>query len=262
MHRFLIPDSSQPCPKEIEPSSPPPIAPQQDYQEASTTTPTGQNIQVTLERVSEGGTRRTAHFSRAAPESQAMTAAERARKKRAVASLYPEKEAALRAKDSSRKRERSAMAQEREETMRQPVIDVSEAEEEPQIEVSEPEEELQPSRQEPQIKDPCYYCQRHGSERCDRCPWGKRRDTVNRAAEWLCSRQVTNSEESEAQLTMQCTMKELLSLLQAEARWFRVKMREFRCICRPYRYDAQMDWLRTYLDTDRFMLVDREVHML
>ena len=260
MHRFLIPDSSQACPKEIEPSSPPPIAPQQDYQEASTTTPTGQNIQVTLERVSEGGTRRTAHFSRAAPESQAMTAAERARKKRAVASLYPEKQAALRAKDSSRKRERSAMAQEREETMRQPVIDVSEAEEEPQIEVSEPEEEVQPSRQE--RRDPCYYCQRHGSERCDRCPWGKRRDLVNRAAEWLCSRQVTNSEESEAQLTMQCTMKELLSLLQAEARWFRVKMREFRCICRPYRYDAQMDWLRTYLDTDRFMLVDREVHML
>ena len=262
MHRFLIPDSSQPCPKEIEPSSPPPIAPQQDYQEASTTTPTGQNIQVTLERVSEGGTRRTAHFSRAAPESQAMTAAERGRKKRAVASLYPEKEAALRAKDSSRKRERSAMAQEREETRRQPVIDVSEAEEEPQIEVSEPEEEPQPSRQEPQFKDPCYYCQRHGSERCDRCPWGKRRDLVNRAAEWLCSRQVTNSEESEAQLTMQCTMKELLSLLQAEGRWFRGKMREFRYICRPYRYDAQMDWLRTYLDTDRFMLVDREVHML
>ena len=197
MHRFLIPDSSQPCPKEIEPSSPPPIAPQQDYQEASTTTPTGQNIQVTLERVSEGGTRRTAHFSRAAPESQAMTAAERGRKKRAVASLYPEKEAALRAKDSSRKRERSAMAQEREETTRQPVIDVSEAEEEPQIEVSEPEEELQPSRQE--RRDPCYYCQRHGSERCDRCPWGKRRDLVNRAAEWLCSRQDGRSQTLRSQ---------------------------------------------------------------
>jgi hypothetical protein len=55
---------------------------------------------------------------------------------------------------------------------------------------------------------------------------------VNRAAEWLCSRQVTDSEEPEAQ----CTMKELLSALQAEDRWFRVKMREFRAICRPYRY--------------------------
>jgi hypothetical protein len=253
MHRFLVPDSSQPCPKEIEPSSPPPIAPQQDYQETSTTTPTGQNIQVTLERVSEGGTRRTAHFSRAAPESQAMTAAERGRKTRAVASLYPEKQAARRAKDTSRKRERSAMAQ---DTMRQPAIELSEAEEEPQIEVSEAEEEPQPSRQEPQQpshQDPCYYCQRYGSKRCDRCPWGQRRDTVNRAAEWLCSR-----EEPE----VQCTMKELLSALQAEDRWFRVKMREFRAICRPYRYHVQMDWLRTYLDHDRFSLQDREVHML
>ena len=96
MHRFLVPDSSQPCPKEIEPSSPPPIAPKQEYQEMSTTTPSGQHIQVTLERVSEGGTRHSAHFSRAAPDSQPMTAAERGRKKRAVASLFPEKQAALR----------------------------------------------------------------------------------------------------------------------------------------------------------------------
>ena len=54
----------------------------------------------------------------------------------------------------------------------------------------------------------------------------------------------------------------VLHLLGPGVRWFRGKVREFRYICRPYRYDAQMDWLRTYLDTDRFMLVDREVHML
>ena len=104
----------------------------------STTTPSGQHIQVTLERVSEGGTRHSAHFSRAAPDSQPMAAAERGRKQRAVASLFPEKQAALRAKDSSRKRERSATAQEQEEedvndqfdTMRQPEIEVFESEEE------------------------------------------------------------------------------------------------------------------------------------
>jgi hypothetical protein len=223
----------------------------------STTTPSGQHIQVTLERVSEGGTRHSAHFSRAAPDSQPMTAAERGRKKRAVASLFPEKQAALRVKDSSRKRERSATAQEQEEedvndqfdTLRQPEIE----EEEPQKESQQPSHQDPKESQQPSHQDPCYYCQRYGSKRCDRCPWGQRRDTVNRAAEWLCSR-----EESEAQ----CTMKELLSALQAEDRWFRVKMREFRAICRPYRYHVQMDWLRTYLDHDRFMLQDREVHMI
>ena len=181
----------------------------------STTTPSGQHIQVTLERVSEGGTRHSLHFSRAAPDSQPMTAAERGRKKRAVASLFPEKQAALRVKDSSRKRERSATAQEQEE---EDVNDQFDTLRQPEIEEEEPQKESQ----QPSHQDPCYYCQRYGSKRCDRCPWGQRRDTVNRAAEWLCSR-----EESEAQ----CTMKELLSALQAEDRWFRVKMREFRAIC-------------------------------
>ena len=217
----------------------------------STTTPSGQHIQVTLERVSEGGTRHSAHFSRAAPDSQPMTAADRGRKQRAVASLFPEKQAALRAKDSSRKRERSATAQEQEE---EDVNDQFDTMRQPEIEEEEPQKESQ----QPSHQDPCYYCQRYGSKRCDRCPWGQRRDTVNRAVEWLCSRQVTDSEEPEAQ----CTMKELLSALQAEDRWFRVKMREFRAICRPYRYHVQMDWLRTYLDHDRFMLQDREVHMI
>ena len=262
MERFLVAASSQPCQKETEPSSPAPSAPQQEVVETSTTTPTGHNIRVSLERVSEGGTRHTAHFSRAAPASQAMTAAERGRKKRAVTSLYPGKQAAQqaarRAYDSTKREERegSAMAQEGEEAepMRQPAIELSDEEEEPLPSRPEPPH---PSRQ-----DPCYYCLRLGSERCDRCPWGERRDLVNRVAEWLCLREVPGTEPGAEGSLSQCTMKELLSALQAEDRWFIAKMRDFRTICRPYRYHVQMDWLRTYLDVDRFMLVDRQVHLL
>ena len=64
-----------------------PRRPSQIVHETSVATPQGQNIIVTLERTSTGGTRREAAFKRAA--GGAMSEAERAQKKRVRASLFP-----------------------------------------------------------------------------------------------------------------------------------------------------------------------------
>jgi hypothetical protein len=76
--------------------------PSQKVHETEAATPTGQHIRVTLERTSTGGTRHEAHFERAA--SGPMSAAERAKKKRVRASLFPEEHTEKMAKESSRKR--------------------------------------------------------------------------------------------------------------------------------------------------------------
>ena len=70
--------------------------------ETSVVTPQGHHIEVTLERVSTGGTKHQAKFTRAA--SGAMTGAERAQKKRVRATLFPQQLATFRSKDSDRKR--------------------------------------------------------------------------------------------------------------------------------------------------------------
>ncbi len=69
-----------------------PRRPSQIVHETSVATPQGQNIIVTLERTSTGGTQREAAFKRAA--GGAMSEAERAQKKRVRASLFPDRQAA------------------------------------------------------------------------------------------------------------------------------------------------------------------------
>ena len=70
--------------------------------ETSAPTPEGRHLDVTLARVSTGGTRRQQSFKRAA--SGPMTGSERAEKKRKRALLFPKKQAMLRQKDAERKR--------------------------------------------------------------------------------------------------------------------------------------------------------------
>ena len=79
-----------------------PQRPSQVVHETSVPTPEGKHIVVTLERVSTGGTRRSASFTKAADK--AMTGAERAEKKRLRKSLFPDEQAAARDQDAKRKR--------------------------------------------------------------------------------------------------------------------------------------------------------------
>eukprot|EP00966_Prymnesium_polylepis_P246932 5710466-Prymnesium_polylepis.1 len=80
--------------------------PSQAVLESSAATPNGKNIVVTLERTSTGGTRHEAQFQRAA--GGAMSAAERANKKRKRATLFPAKDKAAHEKDAERKRKAAA----------------------------------------------------------------------------------------------------------------------------------------------------------
>lgn len=80
-----------------------PLRSSQIVTEKSVATPAGKHIKVTMERVSTGGTRYVAEFERAAT-CGAMTAAERALKKRKRRTLFPG------AQDADRKRAAAASA--------------------------------------------------------------------------------------------------------------------------------------------------------
>ena len=260
MERFLAAGRSSTMETAPE-SAAAPSSPKQTHQvqETSTKTPTGQHIKVTLERMSEGGTRHEANFTRAAPESAPMTAAERARKKRALTALYPDHQAEVRARDSARKRSASSLESSQVEETEVEESEVKQANESQQdaIDLSDGDEGSQAPQQPPHVD--CYYCRRHQRSCCDSCPFARKCHMVNSAAEWLCMREV-----SEPLHRAQCTMQELLSCLCAEHKYFRSKMREWARICRPYRYVVEEEWLRKYLDDNRFMLVsiDRTVHLL
>jgi hypothetical protein len=79
-----------------------PRRPSQIVHETFVATPQGQNIVVTLERTSTGGTRREGQFTRAA--GGAMSEAVRAQKKRVRASLFPDLQAAGRKRHAGRER--------------------------------------------------------------------------------------------------------------------------------------------------------------
>ena len=94
----MAPKAKQPsC---AQPASP--LRPSQIVNETSAVSTCGQHIEVTLERVSTGGTKHQAKFTRAA--SGAMSGAERAQKKRVRATLFPQQLATSRRTDSDRKR--------------------------------------------------------------------------------------------------------------------------------------------------------------
>lgn len=85
------------------PAATPERPPSQVVQESAAETEGGQHVDVTLERVSTGGTRHHAHFRRSA--SGSLTAGERKAKSRARLSLFPEGAAAARQRDATRKRD-------------------------------------------------------------------------------------------------------------------------------------------------------------
>jgi len=263
MERFLTARRSSTMETAPE-SAAAPSSPKQTHQiqETSTKTPTGQHIKVTLERMSEGGTRHEANFTRAAPESAPMTAAERARKKRALTALYPDHQAEVRARDSARKRSASSLEGSQVEETEVEESEVKQANESQKdaIDLSDSDGATQGSQapQQPPHVD-CYFCRRHRRGCCDSCPFARKCHMVNSAAEWLCMRDGPGSWQERA-----CTMQELLSCLCAVHNHFCSKMREWARICRPYRYVVEEEWLRKYLDDNRFMLVsiDRTVHLL
>ena len=76
--------------------------------ETEAISPGGQHRNVTLERVSTGGTRHQAGFKRAV--SGALSGAERMQKARMKRSLFPEEQAAARDADAARKRDERAPA--------------------------------------------------------------------------------------------------------------------------------------------------------
>ena len=102
MHRFFAP---------AEPALEQPDRPSQMVQERTVSTPRGQHVQVTLERVSTGGTRHQAQFERAS--TGPMSGAERMKKQRARCSLFPETQASAREKDAERVAARRTAAGER-----------------------------------------------------------------------------------------------------------------------------------------------------
>ena len=81
-------------------------------------TPRGQHVQVTLERISTGGTRHQAQFERAS--TGPMSGAERMKKQRARCSLFPETQASAREKDAERVAARRTAAGERSMVLRTP----------------------------------------------------------------------------------------------------------------------------------------------
>ena len=81
-----------------------PQRPSQIVHESTARDGTGQRAVITMERVSTGGTRYVRHFQRQQADAP-MSAAERAKKKRVRATLFPHKVAAARSKDRSRKRD-------------------------------------------------------------------------------------------------------------------------------------------------------------
>ena len=81
-----------------------PQRPSQIVHESTAPDDTGQHTVITMERVSTGGTRYVRQFQRQQADAP-MSAAERAKKKRVRATLFPHKIAAARTKDRSRKRD-------------------------------------------------------------------------------------------------------------------------------------------------------------
>lgn len=99
MHQFFAP---------AEPALEQHDGPSRMVQESTVSTPRGQHVQVTLERVSTGGTRHQAQFERAS--TGPMSGAERMKKQRARCSLFPETQASAREKDAERVAARRAAA--------------------------------------------------------------------------------------------------------------------------------------------------------
>ena len=102
MHRFFAP---------AEPVLEQPDRPSQLVQEIPVSTPRGQHVQVSLERISTDGTRHQAQFERAS--TGPMSGAERMKKQRARCSLFPETQASAREKDAERVAARRTAAGER-----------------------------------------------------------------------------------------------------------------------------------------------------
>jgi hypothetical protein len=102
MHQFFAP---------AEPTLEQPDRPSQMVQEITVSTPRGQHVQVSLERISTGGTRHQAQFERAS--TGPMSGAERMKKQRARCSLFPETQASARENDAERVAARRAAAGER-----------------------------------------------------------------------------------------------------------------------------------------------------
>ena len=87
-----------------------PKRPSQVVNESTAYSQTGQHIVISMDRVSTGGTRHVAQFHR--QTDGPMSAAERAKKKRVRASLFPKEHAVARSLDATRKREAKERAAE------------------------------------------------------------------------------------------------------------------------------------------------------
>jgi hypothetical protein len=87
-----------------------PKRPSQVVNESTASSQTGQHIVILMDRVSTGGTRHVAQFHR--QTDGPMSAAERAKKKRVRASLFPKEHAVARSLDATRKREAKERAAE------------------------------------------------------------------------------------------------------------------------------------------------------
>ena len=98
-----------------------PPRPSQIVSETSKATPTGQHVVVTLERTSTGGTRREAQFTTAA--AGAMSAAERAQKKRKRKELFPQQCATDRQAEVKRRRDARWLQQDQETLQQWPALE-------------------------------------------------------------------------------------------------------------------------------------------